>query len=171
DYYICHNGTNYPCLVRLWIGGYLKTAAKTFYCPSQGDNQFRFNVSNNPCPPPGPFSVHTRSGYTSRPTIPWNGDDPAAPMTRLSKLKNKAMLSDIVGIPGFTPEATTVHRFGLNVLYNDRSARPVDKRVYEPIQKIIQPLPPQNNAVALTLYIDAANPGSNNAIWNVFDRQ
>ena len=118
----------YPVLGRLWIGGYLKTGAKTFYCPSQGDNQFRFNAPNNPWPPPGPFTVHTRAGYTSRPTIPWNGDDPVGPMTRLSKLRNKAMLADIVGIPGFTPESTTVHRFGLNVLFNDRSARPVDKR-------------------------------------------
>jgi len=65
-YYICQNGLVYPVLGRLWIGGYLKTGAQTFYCPSQGDNQFRFNAPNNPWPPPGPFSVHTRAGYTAR---------------------------------------------------------------------------------------------------------
>jgi prepilin-type N-terminal cleavage/methylation domain-containing protein len=173
-YYICQNGGNpgtFLVLGRLWIGGYLKTGAKTFYCPSQGENQFRFNAPNNPWPPPGPFTVHTRAGYTSRPTIAWNGEDPVGPMTRLSKLKSKAILADIVGVPGFSPEATTVHRFGLNVLYNDRSARPVGKKAYEPIQKIIQPFPPQNNAVAYTLYIDTVNPASKIAIWNVFDRQ
>src|SRR2546430_1901067 len=56
-YYICQNGGSpgvYPVLGRLWIGGYLKTGAKTFYCPSQGDNQFRFNPPNNPWPPPRP---------------------------------------------------------------------------------------------------------------------
>jgi prepilin-type N-terminal cleavage/methylation domain-containing protein len=172
-YYICQNGTSYPVLGRLWVGGYLKTGAKAFYCPSQWENQFRYKVTINPWPPPGPFGVHTRAGYTSRPTIPWNGDVPVtgAAMTRLWKLKSKAMLADIVGIPGFAPGATTVHRIGLNVLYGDRSARPVDKKLYEPIQTIIQPLPPQNNGAPLTLYIDTVNPASTNAIWNVFDLQ
>src|SRR6266496_4811599 len=47
-YYICQNGATYPCLGRLWLGNYLKNAPKTFYCPSQTDNQFIFNVYNNP---------------------------------------------------------------------------------------------------------------------------
>ena len=47
----------------------------------------------------------------------------------------------------------------------------MDKRIYEPIQKVIQPLPPQNNGTPLTLYLDTANPASTTAIWNQFDRQ
>ena len=176
-YYICQNGTTYPCLGRLWLGNYLKNAPKTFYCPSQTDNQFIFNVFNNPWPPPGPFSVHTRAGYTSRPTIPWdNGNPSPVPpikypvMTRLSKMKNKALIADIIGIPGFSVEQTNVHKRNLNVMFGDRSARAVDRKVYDAIQQIISTFQPTGNVPPMIYYKDDVNPQAN-ALWNALDRE
>jgi hypothetical protein len=158
-------------LGRLYLGNYLK-APQTFYCPSQQDNQFVFNRPNNPWPPPGGAFLHTRAGYTSRPTIPWNNSVPAAPMTRLSRMKNRALLADIVGIPGWSPQQTNVHRRVLNVMYADRSASPVNQKVYDAVQALIRPFPPATNAVPMNLYIDDVSPpASNNGLWNAFDRE
>jgi len=168
-YYGCQSWATFPVLGRLWAGGYLK-APQTFYCPSQTDNQFVFNRPNNPWPPPGGSFLHTRAGYTTRPTVAWNNAIPLTPMTRLSKMKNRALAADIVGIPGFTVAQTNVHRRSLNVMFADRSARPIHHSIYDRIQALIFPYPPSTGAVPYALYIDDVTPmPNNNALWNAFD--
>jgi type II secretory pathway pseudopilin PulG len=178
-YYICQSGAYFPVMGRLFWGNYLKSAPKTFYCPSQTDNQFIFNVVTNPWPPPGPPNIHTRAGYTSRPTIPWDNSNPAAippakfpVMTKLSKMKNKALLADIVGIPGFTVIQTNVHRGSLNVMYGDRSAKAVDRKIYDPVQAVLAGYSPLGNSgmvPPLNLYVDDTKP-LGNVLWNALDR-
>jgi hypothetical protein len=83
-------------------------------------------------------------------------------------MKNKAILADVVGIPMNAPDFTSVHHKKLNVLYGDRSVRPVDQGVYEANQKLIQAQ--TTSGAPLALYIDETDPSKDN-LWNNLDRQ
>jgi prepilin-type N-terminal cleavage/methylation domain-containing protein len=137
-YYICQSGTRYPIMGRLYEGDYL-TSPQAFFCPSQDDPRWQYNTPQNPWPPPAPGGNHTRAGYTCRPTVAWLIPKPPPPpdpnkpwpdkqkWPKLSQMKNKAILADVVGIPMNAPDFTSVHHKKINVMYGDRSARAVDK--------------------------------------------
>ena len=175
-YYICQSASTYPLMGCLFQGNYL-TSPQAFYCPSQTDPRWQFATRENVYPPPGPPGQHTRAGYTCRPSVKWNSTSatppqipgaPAEPMARMSRMKNKAILSDIVGIPMNAPDFTSVHHKKINVMYGDRSVRSVDKSAYEGLQAQIEKL--STSGAPLTPYIDENDPGAD-AIWNNFDRQ
>jgi type II secretory pathway pseudopilin PulG len=166
-YYICQSATYYPLMGCLFQGHYLD-APQAFYCPSQIDPRWQFATQENPYPPPGSPGQHTRAGYTCRPTIQWGSGKPNAPLPKMSQMKNKAILSDIVGIPMNAPDYTSVHHKKINVMYGDRSVRSVDKGAYEALQAQIAKL--TTSGAPLALYVDENNPGAD-AIWNNFDRQ
>ena len=147
---------------------------QAFFCPSLKDDRWKYNTSSNPWPNVNAAltSSLVRVGYTSRPSIRWVNGKVAAPqqMALISKYDNKAILADVIGIPAFSPDFTTSHHTGLNVLYADRSARIVRRVAYEAKQKQIEgysaggpPLPPKS------LYVDDVNPAAD-ALWNILDR-
>ena len=148
----------------LYKGDYL-TSPEAFFCPSQTDPRWQFNTPQNPWPPPAPGGNHTRAGYTCRPTIRWGSGKPTVPMTKLTRVKNKAILADVVGIPMNAPDFTSVHHKKINVMYGDRSARPVDKGLYEANQKLIQGQ--STNGAPLSLYIDENDPAKDNLCNNL----
>jgi prepilin-type N-terminal cleavage/methylation domain-containing protein len=166
-YYVCQSSVYYPLMGCLYQGNYL-TAPQAFYCPSQNDPRWQFNTPQNPWPPPAGGGNHTRAGYTCRPTIQWGSGKPRVALPKMSQMKNKAILADIVGIPMNQPDFTSVHHRKINVMFGDRSARPVDKSAYEALQAQIQKL--TTSGAPLTLYVDEKDP-SKDAIWNNFDRQ
>lgn len=126
----------------------LMPSGKAFYCPSDEDPQFSFDTPSNPWPfynttPPHPWLTdkgagrHCRLGYNSRPMADWlPGLKVADPATRqlpmlvfqgnvravpkLSKLKNKAILSDLIMTKGYV---TRRHKKGINVLYANGSGQ------------------------------------------------
>jgi prepilin-type N-terminal cleavage/methylation domain-containing protein len=168
-YFVCQSGVNYPTMGVLYKAGHINVP-EAFYCPAQTDARFQYNTKENPWPPPAPGGNHTRLGFTCRPSVKWSGNVPAnkAPMMRMTQMKNKALLSDIVGIPKNSPEFTSVHHKKLNVLYGDRSARAVDQSAYKDIQKTIEGYS-TSDSVPMSLYLDENNPDAN-ALWNAFDR-
>jgi len=166
-YFICANGKEYPLMGCLFQGKYLD-APQAFYCPSQNDPRWQYATAENVYPPPAPGGQHTRAGYTCRPTIQWSGSKPLERMPKMTQMKNKAILSDIVGIPQSAPDFTSVHHKKINVMYGDRSVRSVDKSAYETLQGQIEKL--STSGAPLSLYVDETNPAAD-AIWNNFDRQ
>ncbi len=168
-YFLSINGQAFPIMGALYKADMLDTP-QAFYCPSQIDERWRFNTSSNPFPPRVGV-LYTRVGYTSRPTTNWIDGKPVPPavLPKLTKLKNKAILSDICGIPLASPDFTGLHHRQLNVLYGDHSVRPVRENAYKALQTQIQQLSlagPQ----PMGLFINADDPNAN-ALWNVFDRQ
>ena len=172
-YYVCASSTYYPLMGRLYKGDYL-TSPEAFYCPSQDDTRWQFNTKENPWPPPAPGSNHTRAGYTCRPTVMWVTIKPDQSWpdkqiwSKLSQMKSKAILADVVGIPMNAPDHTSVHHKKINVLYGDRSARAVDKGLYEANQLRIQKEDATVGA-PMELYIDEKDPSKDN-LWNNLDK-
>ena len=142
---------------------------QTFYCPAQMDDKWRYNTSSNPWPTSNSLpNVLIRVGYTSRPSVRWVNGVPQH-MARASMMRSKAILADLCGVPTLSPDYTTTHHAGLNVLYGDWSVHPVLKQAYAVKQAQIEaysasaPLPP------LSLYLDDITPNAN-TLWNIFDR-
>ena len=154
----------------------LLTSPQAYFCPSQTDDRFRFRTPANSWPPNSVGGPSVRAGYMTRPTISWGWNNPTManpepmtwePLSRLSKMKSQAILSDIIGIPQVTVEATNIHRTGLNVLYGDRSVQYVTRDRYDDMQRQIYPMsfnPPK------WPYLDKTNPDAK-AIWNIFDKR
>jgi hypothetical protein len=88
-------------------------------------------------------------------------------MTKMSQVKNKAILADVVGIPMNAPDFTSVHHKKINVMYGDRSARAVDKGLYEANQALIHKQ--TTSSAPLNLYIDETDPSKDN-LWNNLDK-
>lgn len=95
----------------------------TFFCPSESDPQWQFNTELNPWPfvtLPGAQVHHTRLGFGSRPVASWAQDGSwPDPMPRLSKLKNRAILADLLIGPTYVKAR---HKTGVNACYADGSA-------------------------------------------------
>lgn len=163
--YILSDGTNFPLMGCLFQANMLETP-QAFYCPSQVDTRWQYATPDNPWPPPVSGKL-TRVGYTSRPSIEWTNSIPKVGMSKMSQMKSKAILADVVGIPQSSPDFTTVHHRKVNVLYGDRSAKAVDKGVYEKNQKAIESY--TTSTAPLNLYIDETNPAAD-TLWNNFDR-
>jgi prepilin-type N-terminal cleavage/methylation domain-containing protein/prepilin-type processing-associated H-X9-DG protein len=94
-----------------------------FFCPSESDPQWRYATDENPWPMiaiPSAQVHHTRLGFGSRPVASWGKDGAwPDPMPRLSKLKNKAILADLLIGPTYI---NARHKSGVNVCYSDGSA-------------------------------------------------
>jgi prepilin-type N-terminal cleavage/methylation domain-containing protein len=129
----------------------LAKSPKTYYCPSEdSDPIFMFDTTDNPwvfdrpgVNPLTPVGHHLRFGYNTRPMCAWS-IDPATPLPfilqcpdyasnvrglpRQAKMKNKAVLSDIVISP---QSVKNRHKRGLNVLYANGSAQWVDLKALE----------------------------------------
>jgi prepilin-type N-terminal cleavage/methylation domain-containing protein len=164
--YSLYDRTYYPLMGCLYQANMLNTP-EAFYCPSQIDSRWQYGTPDNPYPPKS--GVRTRVGYTARPTIPWVKGVPKSGsyMSRLSRMQDKAILADVVGIPQSSADYTNVHHRSLNVLYGDRSARSVDRSSYDAIQKQIQPL--STSGAPMSLFLNDDDPTAP-ALWNAFDR-
>ena len=84
--------------------------------------------------------ANTGSWHPARPTWPGctntSGDNPAtrAEMFKLSKMKNRAMVSDICTVDPSSPardRVKNVHKTGINVLYANGAAKWVERHVFD----------------------------------------
>jgi prepilin-type N-terminal cleavage/methylation domain-containing protein len=187
----------------LYEVGLLK-AAQTYYCPSEEDPQFKYDTDLNhwcydkvPADPwldqPG-SGRHTRMGYSSRPMADWPAVlppniptiQPAPPsfqtivgFPKLSKLKNKAIVADLI----FHPDVLkTRHRKGINVLYANASAQWIDAGTLIKLGvwpsagitwKTMPPDPQQSFPLSSNDYMLNENPGLNRppvGIWTTLDQ-
>jgi prepilin-type N-terminal cleavage/methylation domain-containing protein len=127
NYATWQKGAKGPIMLGLvWRANLLKAPA-AFYCPAQSDPFFQFNVPQNRWPPSlaETGSDHSRIGYGVRP-IDFMGDwNPNWPKTfqKLTKVKNKALISDIAASPERIKEG---HKTGTNVLYGHGGAKWID---------------------------------------------
>jgi prepilin-type N-terminal cleavage/methylation domain-containing protein len=146
----------------LYTEGFLNSP-QAFYCPSENDPQGMFNTPANPWPP-GPLeggnpALNGFSGYAMRPETPLP-DDPAdfatlnLSMPRLTRFRNKAILSDLNALPA---RVDTRHRVGLNALYGDGSAKWLDRKLFDA---------PLRACTAINASFDS----NQDAIWAAMDR-
>jgi hypothetical protein len=125
-------------------------APKTYYCPSEPDEMFQYNTPVNVWPfdktPPDPHLTqnglgHTRIAYNARPIADWPptstsasiwlpliqpiypANSTARAMPKLAKLKNKAIVADLVI---YRQAVLARHKKGVNVLYANGSGQWVD---------------------------------------------
>ena len=174
----------------------LAKSPKTYYCPSEdsGDPIFLFDTPQNPwvfdrpgVNPLTPVGSHLRFGYNTRPMCAWS-IDPATPlpfilpcpdyasnvrgMPRQAKMKNKAVLSDIVIAP---QSLKNRHKRGLNVLYANGSAQWVELKALENA-----PMPssgkwkdivgtPVSSAHSAKMLDESVNPPT--GVWIAMDRE
>ncbi|HSI33178.1 MAG: type II secretion system protein [Phycisphaerae bacterium] len=169
-YYIIPNGASHSVMGVMALTGHLDSP-QAYYCPSQNDTRFQYDSPDNPWKPVS--GKHTRLGYTCRPTVDWNGSQTVKvggvnkPMTKMTQLKSKAMLSDIVGIPMNSPDFTSVHHKKINVMYADRAARAIPKSVYEKYQAKVEG---QGTGSGNILdYLNEAQPDVG-SIWTDYDK-
>jgi prepilin-type N-terminal cleavage/methylation domain-containing protein/prepilin-type processing-associated H-X9-DG protein len=121
---------------------------QVFYCPAFQDKDHQYDVETNPWPPSEGTCRASFSSRSSDPTsdkpaghrgVMWATSGLAGPMTEASspeptkmmkqtKLKSRAIVSDVISSPTRIPIA---HRKGVNVLYADGSAKWVDKSVID----------------------------------------
>ncbi|HEY8665504.1 MAG TPA: type II secretion system protein [Tepidisphaeraceae bacterium] len=111
------------------------TAGKVYYCPSESHPSLSMDVRPDNWWPPvevaSPTPQITRAGYGCRPTVNWPGASAGGTtifptMSKLSKLKSKALIGDALSSPGFLDRR---HKAGVNVAYTDGSAHWVVKGV------------------------------------------
>jgi prepilin-type N-terminal cleavage/methylation domain-containing protein len=151
NYLANYNRSNFtfPTKLGLLVEANLAGDGKAFYCPSEKNPQWSYNSPRNPTNPldpgnPWPFdrtprsyTADTRLGYGTRPVVRWPGPSDVGfaagqrlpnPLPRLTKLKNRAILADLV----MFPQALDVrHKKGINVLYGHGGAKWVDRKVLE----------------------------------------
>ena len=146
------NGTKVVQMGALALAGLAKSP-KTYYCPSEtNDPIFMFDTPQNVWPfdknPIDPHLTtpglgHTRFGYNTRPMAAWDITS-AHPlpwiypcrdyasntfgMPRQAKLKNKAILSDMINWPSGVNRR---HKKGVNVLYANGSGQWVDLKALQ----------------------------------------
>lgn len=174
----------------------LMKAPKTYFCPSSMfDPQFQFNTPENPWPfdingnpPTVAPTTHTRTPYNTRPSAGWgiyaasptdpNNASPYQDATattparnaypRFSKLKNKAIIADLVR---FKTDVQKTHRLGVNVLYGHGGAQWVPLKVFDktPWNAIAHESVSWSHNVAML--DETRGPGNPKGIWVDFDRQ
>ena len=141
----------------LWEAGLVRQP-QVFYCPAERDPRSSYDDPANPWPPGSNLTVNTSAGYASRPDFEIPDDQSAwtnQTLPRLSRLRNKAIFSDLTSLPA---RLDTRHRTGVNVLYGDGSAKWVDRKAINlPLSQC-------------TAIIPAANPFQDQ-IWLALDRQ
>jgi prepilin-type N-terminal cleavage/methylation domain-containing protein len=174
--YVLYEAGNYFTIMgKLVQAGYAQVP-EAFFCPAQIDPRYMYNQPENPWPIPTPSAgKHHRMGYTVRPSTSWNQNGPykswpnPGSVVRLSRIKSRAMIVDIIGIPQTSPDFALVHHKKLNVLYGDRSAQSIPSDKYEKLQQNIQAMSTSGSPGATPIWIDDNNPTSMNSLWNVFD--
>ncbi len=171
---------------KLLIWGVLKAARllsspQFAYCPKQTDERVKYNSESNPWtfPPVSPNNL-IRVGFMTRPAVSWpltmplrEGDVvlPAAGMPKIHKLKQKAILSDVVGIPTAATGLGTLflpHTTGINVMYADYSVQFIGHdRVDARLKQILaSSFPPPGN-----LYLDeTTDPAKPTGLWADLDK-
>lgn len=126
---------------RLLEAGFIRDP-KAFYCPSETNDEFSYNTSVNPWPPPNPHlprvpgtPSYVFPGYGTRPEAPWyDGTRPGnytvyppenrslpvpgkpVPMPTLTKMRGKALFSDLFRDRSFILNR---HRSYIQVCYAD----------------------------------------------------
>ena len=174
---------------------------RAYYCPSEQDPQFQYDTEinhwvydKNPADPwltQAGSGRHCRIGYNSRPMASWPAAlpaygniptlDPVFPlntgpiaMPKLSKMKNKAIVSDLI----FYRQAVIKrHKKGVNVLYANGSAQWVDINILDrqgiwPQQGIVwKNIPPDDSfPVTYNPYMLDERPQVPTGIWTTLDR-
>jgi prepilin-type N-terminal cleavage/methylation domain-containing protein len=113
------------------------TSPKIMYCPAQ--SQYRsatttasleFDHPLNKWPPGADTNSGTRTNYSTRPTVDWGFTAPGNPnlWPKVSKLKNKAIMCDVVSFLGVVKHQ---HKIGINVLYGHGGAVWVPLSLFE----------------------------------------
>ena len=137
------NGVRYTALGLLFPAGFIREGeGQAFYCPSFQDDNHQYNVPNNPWPPSQGDCRTTYSMRSSDPTAerpdgqrgvcwigtggfkPVNEVGAAVPMMRLGRLRNRAIVSDVISSP---TRIIIAHKKGINVLYSNGAAKFVVK--------------------------------------------
>jgi prepilin-type N-terminal cleavage/methylation domain-containing protein len=174
-YELYESGKFYTLVGRIVESGHAKVP-EAFFCPAQIDTRFMYNTVDNPWPVPTPVAgKHHRMGYTVRPSTSWanSGANKGWPkkgsVVRLSRIKSRAMIADIIGVPATSPDFALVHHKKLNVLYGDRSAESISSDKYDAIQKKIEGMASSPAPPVTPTWIDDNHPTSMNSLWNVFD--
>jgi prepilin-type N-terminal cleavage/methylation domain-containing protein len=132
-----HAGNRGLLSLGLMYPGNIIKSPKAFYCPSENAPDLQFNTASNPWPIVA--TSHTRIAYGVRPDDPadmfnWTQDAVNArivwpkQLPKLTKLRNKALLADIVSSPMYVVRR---HRDGVNVLYGHGGAKWVPRSVFD----------------------------------------
>jgi prepilin-type N-terminal cleavage/methylation domain-containing protein/prepilin-type processing-associated H-X9-DG protein len=169
--HINEGGQSFYTMLGLLYQAKLMESPEALFCPAEPLEQWQHNTADNPWPPVEPVAPerrNTRIGYGGRPTVNWieTGEWPQQ-MTRLSKIKRAAVLSDIAPTPYFV---TRRHKKGINVFYADGSARWVDRQAFESaiafVPDIVYPFVSSYNDAMLN---DDSSPSK--GLWARLDRQ
>ena len=125
----------------LYGAGFIKEGeGQALYCPSYTDFNHQYNQPSNPWPPTNvpTTEVGIRTTYSVRPyDVIWTSEGSyfpqkkaggEAPFPRLSRLKNQAIIADIISS---ATRLTIGHVKGMNVLYANGAAKWVDKGVID----------------------------------------
>lgn len=175
----------------------LLTAPKTFYCPSEINDQWTLLANNNAWPfTTGPQSSvrDTRLGYGTRPIVNWVAQPGVGPgykiwdrstefgnarettMPKLTKVKNLALVADITINP---KQVAGRHKKGMNVLYGNAGAKWVPSDAFPNEFRVLPHGPTDgaafdtnNNVAILHEFIPQTNAPIRPArgIWAAFDR-
>ena len=161
NYALWQKGKKAPIMLGLVYRARLLQSPAAFYCPSQADPFFQFNVPQNRWPPElaQTGSDHSRLGYGVRPIATMGGWDPDWPAVfqRLPKIKNKALISDISSSP---ERMKADHVKGMNVLYGNGGAKWID---YKLVKKFV-------DACTFTYSQDITNNNLNqDKMWTAWD--
>lgn len=169
--HINENGDSFYTIMGLLHQAKFMPSGEALFCPSESLEAWQFNTPENPWPPvevPAATRQNTRIGYGCRPTVNWleTGGWPDT-MSRLSKLKGRAILSDVTPTPYFVNRR---HRKGINVYFANGGAKWVDRKAFDDvisvIPDIIYPFLPSYNAQMLN---DDGQPAS--GLWRRLDSQ
>ena len=98
------------------------------FCPSRTDTENSYSVPDNPWPAGKDPNIRVRTSYSSRPVVNWgSGDVNKVVLPKLSKLKSKAICSDVLSEE---LRLRAGHKSGANVLYGHGGAVWVQKGVF-----------------------------------------
>lgn len=172
----CYNRTNGwgPIGLGYLVESKVIKTGKTYYCPSETNDQWIFNgeggglsspISANPWPfdPPG-TQRETRFGYACRPSLGWLMPPPglgqpqvwylpettkSVGLYRLAQFKNKAILADANMCP---LHLKSRHQKGVNVLYGSGAAKWVPKDAFMKVGSLYAAITvgPSDNAIYLS---------------------
>jgi prepilin-type N-terminal cleavage/methylation domain-containing protein len=123
--YMAYRGGKWVTVGVFFEAGLMKTP-QIYYCPTRhGDTGNGYDVPNNlwPHPPLTTPPLGTlRLAYSVRassPGLQWVSYNPPAQMPRLAKLKNRALMADLLSNPY---DVRNAHKKGANVLYGSGAA-------------------------------------------------
>ena len=100
----------------------LTFGGEVYFCPSEANPRFAYDVPENPWPP-GP-GANTFSGYACRPETLLPDANPGPAMPKLTDLSGKAVLADVMNSPD---RLQTRHGGHANVAWVDGSAATFDR--------------------------------------------